>query len=243
MKIDKIIGQRIEKGRRRRGLHQGELGAEVGRSESWVSQVERGVISLDSVSMAERLAQALGLTVDHILAFDVRFPRAIVVAQSGRSQAVSPPLPRALAPDAESSETVLRRTFTLGSLAGLTAAIAGLSPDAQAQVSQHGSTVDKTVVDELQSIGASYRRSYKNFPASSLVPVAHHQIQLVASLRPNDQPAHLRTSLLAHMAEMAALAAILLSIDLGDQEQADAYTDLGYQVAKEIQSPELKFPH
>ncbi|MEU0519733.1 helix-turn-helix transcriptional regulator [Streptosporangium sp. NPDC006007] len=56
MKIDKIIGRRIEKGRRRRGLYQGELGAEVGRSESWVGQVERGIISLDSVSMAERLA-------------------------------------------------------------------------------------------------------------------------------------------------------------------------------------------
>lgn len=41
------------------------------------------------------------------------------------------------------------------------------------------------------------------------------------------------------MAEMAALAAVLLSIDLGDQEQADAYTDLGYRIAKEIQSPEL----
>ncbi|MFD8787296.1 hypothetical protein [Kitasatospora sp. NPDC059599] len=133
---------------------------------------------------------------------------------------------------------MLRRTFTLGSLAGLTAAFASLSPDAQAQASRPG-TVDKAVVDELRSVGASYRRSYKSFPASSLVPVAHHQIQLVASLRPKDQPDHLRTSLLAHMAEMAALAAILLSIDLGDQEQADAYSDLGYQVAKEIQSPEL----
>ncbi|MFE2407077.1 multiprotein-bridging factor 1 family protein [Kitasatospora sp. NPDC059408] len=238
MKIDQIIGQRIEKGRRRRGLHQGQLGVEVGRSESWVGQVERGVIPLDSVSMAERLSQVLGMTVNHILAFDVRYPNAPVVAQSGRSQAASPPLSRALAPDAESYDTVLRRTFTLGSLAGLTAAFASMSPDAQAQTSRP-STVDQTLVDELRAIGASYRRSYKSFPASSLVPVAHHQIQLVSSLRPKDQPTHLRIPLLAHMAEMAALAAILLSIDLGDQEQAEAYSDLGYQVAKEIQSPEL----
>ncbi|MEU0519732.1 hypothetical protein [Streptosporangium sp. NPDC006007] len=122
----------------------------------------------------------------------------------------------------------------------MTAAIAGFSPDAHAHAhaGQPG-TVDEAVVDELRSIGASYRRSYKSFPASSLVPVAHYQIQMVASLRPKNQPVHVRTSLLAHMAEMAALAAILLSIDLGDQEQADAYSDLGYQVAKEIQSPEL----
>ncbi|MER5495002.1 hypothetical protein [Streptomyces sp. NPDC002490] len=135
---------------------------------------------------------------------------------------------------------MLRRTFTLGSLAGLTAAVAGLSPDARAQVARpSGGSVDQATVDELRSIGASYRRSYKSFPASSLVPVAHHQLQLAVSLRPKDQPAHLRNSLLEHMAEMAALAAVLLSLDLGDQGQADAYMDLGYQIAKEIDSAEL----
>ncbi|WP_246213478.1 hypothetical protein [Kitasatospora viridis] len=134
---------------------------------------------------------------------------------------------------------MLRRTFTLGSLVGMTTAFTALSPDAEAQAARPGAPVDQSVVDELRSIGASYRRSYKSFPASSLVPVAHHQIQLVTSLRPKDQPAAVRNSLLAHMAEMAALAAILLSLDLGDQEQSDAYTDFGYRIAKEIQSPEL----
>ncbi|MBB5933997.1 ribosome-binding protein aMBF1 (putative translation factor) [Streptomyces zagrosensis] len=42
VEIDKIIGKRIEKGRRRKGLLQHELGAAVSRSESWVGQVERG---------------------------------------------------------------------------------------------------------------------------------------------------------------------------------------------------------
>lgn len=238
--IDSTIGRRIEKGRRRKGWHQKDLAERVGRSESWVSQVERGVITLDSVSLAERIAQVLGLTVDHILAFDVRYARAAVIAQSSRSHLPSPPSSRVLAPDPESSETVLRRTFTLGSLAGLTGAVAGLSPDAQAQVSRlPGGAVDQATVDELRSIGASYRRSYKSFPASTLVPVAHGQLQLVTSLKPKTQPAHLRNSLLAHMAEMASLAAVLLSLDLGDQEQADAYMDLGFQIAKEIGSAEL----
>lgn len=238
--IDNTIGRRIEKARRRRGWHQRDLGARIGRSESWVSQVERGVIALDSVSLAERIAHALGLTVDYVLAFDARYTAAAVLAQSSRSHMPSPPSPRALAPDPESSETVLRRTFTLGSLAGLTGAVAGLSPDAQAQVSRPaGGSVDRATVDELRSIGASYRRSYKSFPASTLIPVAHGQLQLVTSLKPKTQPAHLRNSLLAHMAEMASLAAVLLSLDLGDQEQADAYMDLGFQIAKEIGSEEL----
>ncbi|MFE4831418.1 hypothetical protein [Streptomyces sp. NPDC056672] len=135
---------------------------------------------------------------------------------------------------------MLRRSFALGSLAGLTAAVAGLSPDARAQVHRSRSgTLDQAMVDELRSIGAGYRRSYKSFPASALVPVAHGQLQLVTSLKPKTQPAQLRTSLLAHMAEMAALAAVLLSLDLGDQEQADAYMDLGFQIAREIGSVEL----
>ncbi|MBO3741755.1 helix-turn-helix domain-containing protein [Actinoplanes flavus] len=239
--IDKIIGRRIEKGRRRRGLLQHELGAAVGRSESWVSQVERGVIALDSVSMAERIAATLGLPVGQILAFDVRYRAAAPAVPPARPRS-SPAHP--LSPDRPgdeaSSDAVLRRSFTLGSLAGLTAAIAGLSPDARAQVNRpSGGIVDRVTVSELRAIGASYRRSYKSFPASSLVPVARDQVQLVLSLRPRDQPAEVRYSLLAHMAEMAALASALLSLDLGDPGQADAYMDLGYQIAKEIGSPEL----
>ncbi|WP_329364766.1 helix-turn-helix domain-containing protein [Streptomyces sp. NBC_00669] len=238
--IDSTIGGRIEKGRRRKGWHQRDLAERIGRSESWVSQVERGVIALDSVGLAERIAQVLGLAVDYVLAFDVRYAGAAVIAQSSRSHLLSPPSPRATAPDPESSEIVRRRTFTLGSLAGLTGAVAGLSPDAQAQVSRPaGGAVDQATVDELRSIGASYRRSYKSFPASTLVPVAHGQLQLVTSLKPKTQPARLRNSLLAHMVEMASLAAVLLSLDLGDQEQADAYMDLGFRIAKEIGSAEL----
>ena len=40
VEFNKIIGKRIEKGRRRKGLLQHELAAAVGRSESWVGQVQ-----------------------------------------------------------------------------------------------------------------------------------------------------------------------------------------------------------
>ena len=44
-------GQRIATHRRRRGLSQAALPGLVGRSESWLSQVERGVRSVDRLSV------------------------------------------------------------------------------------------------------------------------------------------------------------------------------------------------
>lgn len=237
--IDKLIGDRIAKARRRKGWPQKLLGDLMTRSESWVSQLERGVQPLDSVETAERLAGLLGVRAPYLLAFDVRYPASSPDPVSHRSHGRFVPSPRSSGPDAESSDVVLRRTFSLGAIAGLTTAMVGLSLDARAQVSRpSGGTIDRQTVAELRSIGASYRRSYKSFPAATLVPVAHSQIELVLSLRPKDQPAGVRDSLLAHMAEMAALAACLLSLDLGDRQKADGYMDLGYELAKEIDSSE-----
>jgi transcriptional regulator with XRE-family HTH domain len=49
-------GQRIARARRRRGLLQAVL---AGRSESWLSQVERGKRRIDSHSVLVRLAEVL----------------------------------------------------------------------------------------------------------------------------------------------------------------------------------------
>ena len=57
------LGERVAGLRRRRGISQRELGAEVGRSESWVSQVERGVMPIERLSVLQALADALGATV------------------------------------------------------------------------------------------------------------------------------------------------------------------------------------
>ena len=48
---------------RRRGLSQRELGAAVRRSESWVSQVERGVQPVERFAVLQALADALGVPV------------------------------------------------------------------------------------------------------------------------------------------------------------------------------------
>jgi transcriptional regulator with XRE-family HTH domain len=57
------IGRRIAVYRRRRGLSQSALAALVGRSESWLSQVERGVRSVDRMSVLLDLSRLLHVDV------------------------------------------------------------------------------------------------------------------------------------------------------------------------------------
>jgi transcriptional regulator with XRE-family HTH domain len=57
------LGARIAAYRRRRGLSQAALAGLVGRSESWLSQVERGVRSVDRLSVLLDLARVLGVDV------------------------------------------------------------------------------------------------------------------------------------------------------------------------------------
>lgn len=56
------LGQRVAEARRRRGLSQRELAVELGRSESWLSQVERDVQPVERISVLTKLADALGVT-------------------------------------------------------------------------------------------------------------------------------------------------------------------------------------
>ncbi|MGH8898669.1 MAG: helix-turn-helix domain-containing protein, partial [Egibacteraceae bacterium] len=54
MEHDASIGERIAYYRHRRGLTQLVCGNLVGRSESWMSQVERGLIQVDGVAAVLR---------------------------------------------------------------------------------------------------------------------------------------------------------------------------------------------
>ena len=59
-------GQRIARARRRRGLSQAVLAGLVGRSESWLSQVERGRRGIDSHAVLTRLAEVLRTDIEQI---------------------------------------------------------------------------------------------------------------------------------------------------------------------------------
>jgi transcriptional regulator with XRE-family HTH domain len=61
------VGERIAIYRRRRGLSQLALATMVGRSEAWLSQVERGIRHVDRVSVLIRLAQVLKVTVEDLI--------------------------------------------------------------------------------------------------------------------------------------------------------------------------------
>jgi transcriptional regulator with XRE-family HTH domain len=60
------VGQRIARARRRRGLSQAVLAGLVGRSESWLSQVERGKRGVDRHSVLMRLAEILRVDIEEI---------------------------------------------------------------------------------------------------------------------------------------------------------------------------------
>jgi transcriptional regulator with XRE-family HTH domain len=57
-------GQRIARARRRRGLSQAVLAGLIGRSESWLSQVERGKRGVDSHSVLVRLVEVLRVDIE-----------------------------------------------------------------------------------------------------------------------------------------------------------------------------------
>jgi transcriptional regulator with XRE-family HTH domain len=60
------LGERIAYYRRRRGLSQVKLAGLLGRSESWLSQVERGVRSIDRISVLTQVAAALNVPVTEL---------------------------------------------------------------------------------------------------------------------------------------------------------------------------------
>ncbi|WP_226360750.1 helix-turn-helix transcriptional regulator [Pseudonocardia sp. ICBG1142] len=53
------FGRKIAFLRKKLGYSQAEFAQKVGRSETWVSQVERGVRRIDRMSVLERVADAL----------------------------------------------------------------------------------------------------------------------------------------------------------------------------------------
>jgi len=64
MALEGPIGERIRIYRKRRGLSQQELAGLVHRSESWLSQVERGIRSIDKLSVLIDVAKVLKVNVE-----------------------------------------------------------------------------------------------------------------------------------------------------------------------------------
>lgn len=67
--IYRRVGERIREARRQQNMTQGELGERVGLSTAAISEIERGVVRT-SLSNLERLARALGVSLEHLLRDD-----------------------------------------------------------------------------------------------------------------------------------------------------------------------------
>jgi transcriptional regulator with XRE-family HTH domain len=64
---DLTLGQRVAHHRRRRGLSQVKLAELLDRSESWVSQVERGTRNIDRLSVLGEVARVLDVPANELL--------------------------------------------------------------------------------------------------------------------------------------------------------------------------------
>ncbi|WP_280249199.1 helix-turn-helix domain-containing protein [Nocardia abscessus] len=96
------------------------------------------------------------------------------------------------------------------------------------------------LAEGLRSTAATYRAAYRMAPAAQLLASAHSHMQLALALRPGDQPESIRTHLLTTVGEMAALAGIILGLDLGDWRNSAPYLHLAQHSARESGNPELQ---
>jgi len=72
---DPEVGARIARWRRRRGLSQVALAGLVGRSESWLSQVERGLRHVDSLAVLRDLSRVLRVDLEMLAPSPMATPR------------------------------------------------------------------------------------------------------------------------------------------------------------------------
>ncbi|HEY3685761.1 MAG TPA: helix-turn-helix transcriptional regulator [Streptosporangiaceae bacterium] len=73
------VGRRIAENRRRRGLSQSVLAGLIGRSESWLSQVERGKRRIDAHSVLLRMSEILGVDTAKLTASDAEEVESLIV--------------------------------------------------------------------------------------------------------------------------------------------------------------------
>jgi transcriptional regulator with XRE-family HTH domain len=77
------IGERIAAYRRRRGLSQAALAGLVGRSESLLSQVERGVKSVDRLSVLLDMSRVLHVDVQALIGRPWNLHRTVIRPSTG----------------------------------------------------------------------------------------------------------------------------------------------------------------
>lgn len=84
-------GQTIKRARRRHGYSQSVLAGLVGRSESWLSQVERGILTVDSHEVLNRLSLVLRLDLSELTGTESETFTHVIGRTSPGPNVCSPP--------------------------------------------------------------------------------------------------------------------------------------------------------
>jgi hypothetical protein len=223
------------------GWTQRELAVYWDRSISYVQKIEQGVLTLDDLSTAQRLAGLTGVNVVWLLGLDEEQSGWVpgVPARSARPVPVS----TMAVPTAEEWNALLRRTFVLGGVASFSGALTGDLGAVERLASAAGGDVDRApqeTVEDIQSVAASYRRAYRCVPSSKLLPLAHGHLELALALHPAWQPAPVRDALVGVVGQMAQLAGVLLTLDMAEYGAAASYLDLALTAARALGSAELQ---
>jgi transcriptional regulator with XRE-family HTH domain len=171
--VSEPIGRRIALHRRRRSLSQAAVAGLVGRSESWLSQVERGLRTVDSYSVLRELARVLRVDIGALTGSregreSGRPERDVDVAAIERALLIDASPKAAL--DAGTAVSELHRAYQAAHydevLATLPSLISALAGEAPALVAAGYTVVAKTLTKigshELALIGAERARDLRS---------------------------------------------------------------------------------
>ncbi|SDI48612.1 Helix-turn-helix domain-containing protein [Sinosporangium album] len=242
--VDILVGRRVAESRRRRGFSQLEFGARIGRSESWVSKVETGVIRLDSLTLAQTISDLLRVPLKHLIALDARTERENEPSEQGQALKLMHLLINP--PDWEMWDEVKRRWFfgqaaasvmsMLDLLRSHPVQVRDLSDRLQS-VSSGRHRLDSETLEGLEQVTLGYRRAYRSSSAFSLIGPAYGTLNVLLELAP-DAGAH-RDRVVSMIGQMGALVGTMLMLDLGDFDSSRQYLAIAARAGQQIEDPEL----
>ncbi|MEU3990757.1 helix-turn-helix transcriptional regulator [Streptomyces platensis] len=208
------LGKKIAKARRRKGWPQRDLAAMIGRSESWVSQVERDVIPVNSLDALRQISDVLGISLAELLA--AAPPERSPV--SARRPSGSTRVVRNLGPE-EGDDPVRRRELLAAAAVVFASPLAGAAPaeaSTLAPLEDHllygTATVPKRSEVSPAGVAAAVKASWQDFRAARYDTLARNLPGRIAQAQALE-PAELSATAVADLYNIATRLCIKLGED------------------------------
>jgi transcriptional regulator with XRE-family HTH domain len=248
--VEHLVGRRLATARRRRGLSQLQFADLIRRSESWVSKVETGAMRLDSLSLAQSIAELLGVSFAHLVAVDAIDQAGRVAVGRDGDDGLGSGLPGPLTPlligpgDVRMWDDVRRRWFFAHSSATVIAVLDVLRRQGEGDLGERlgsalagGNRIDAETLDGLEATTLGYRQAYRSASGLSLLGPAHGTLTLLVELA--GAAGSGRDRVVSLIGQMAGLVGTLLMLDLGDFEAAARYLTIAARAAEQAEDREL----